>query len=98
VDEPLPQPGSVTAQMKVLDQQHSARSLTVRLSAPAGSSQTIFLRINGPRLLSGHAHLRATGVDLPGKMAPLQNLNVTFASTRPASGGSYVEKVITFRW
>lgn len=98
VDEPLPQPGSVTAQMKVLDQQHSARSLTVRLSAPAGTSQTIFLRINGPRLLAGHAHLRATGVDLPDKISPLQKLNVTFASARPASGGSYVEKAITFRW
>jgi hypothetical protein len=97
VDEGLPQPGSATAQMKVLDQQFTPRSLTVRLSAPAGSSHTILLRINSPRLHARHSQLRAIGVELPANLAPQQSLQVKFAGNH-ANNNKYVEQEITFHW
>jgi glycogen debranching enzyme len=88
ITQNLPEPGSVTEQMKVLDQQVTARSLTLRLSAPAGSHQALSLRINDRRL-----RLRSTGVAIPDNDAALQNLQVEFGP-----GNGYVEKEITFNW
>jgi hypothetical protein len=72
----------------VLDQQTSAHSLTLRLAAPAGSNQTIQLRINRKNL-----KLHATGIDVAAGSEALQKLQVTF----PAGSG-YVEKELTFNW
>jgi glycogen debranching enzyme len=84
----LPQSGSVTQEMKILDQQSSAHSLTLRLSAPAGSSQTVFLRINNKKTT-----VHATGVEIPNANTQLQKLQIEFAS-----GSGYVEKEISFSW
>lgn len=81
----LPNPGSVTSNMKVLDQQASPRSLRLRLSALADSSQTVFLRVNDSKI-----HLRADGVD---PSADSTQLNVRFPT-----GHGYVEKVVTLSW
>ncbi len=88
ITEDLPQPGSVTQQMKILDQESSAHSLTLRLSAPAGSSQTVFLRINNKK-----AAVHATGVEIRNANTSLQTLQIAFG---PGSG--YVDKEITFNW
>jgi hypothetical protein len=81
----LPEPGAVTSQMKVLDQQMSPRSLRLRLSAPANSDQTLFLRLNDPKI-----HLRSEGTKLASNSSQLQ---VHFPS-----GTGYVEKVVTLSW
>jgi glycogen debranching enzyme len=97
VDENLPEPGSVTVQMKVLDQQSSDHSLTLRLTAPAGSKQTLFLRINNPQLRKSNSFLQSTGVEIPDRAAALQSLHVDFAADA-ANDDAYVEKTISFHW
>ncbi len=84
----LPDPGAETRQMKVLDQQSSPHSLTLQLSAPAESSQTLLLRINDPK-----AKVRVTGLELPPGDSAERKLSLHF----PAGEG-YVEKTITFHW
>ncbi|MCU1299460.1 MAG: hypothetical protein JWO91_3738 [Acidobacteriaceae bacterium] len=81
----LPEAGAVTSQMKVLDQQTSPRSLRLRLSAPANSDQTLFLRLNDPKI-----HLRSEGTKIAADSSQLQ---VHFP---PGTG--YVEKVVTLSW
>ncbi len=56
----LPEPGATTQQMKVIDQQSSAHSLTLTLSALANSHQTVLLRINDP-----HIQLHIDGAEVP---------------------------------
>jgi hypothetical protein len=89
LSQALPEPGSTTQQLKVLDQQSSPGSLTLRLSAPAGSRQTIVLRINDPRIKLG-----VDGAQAPRESAPsLQPLQVDFGA-----GEGYVEKTVKFTW
>jgi hypothetical protein len=83
----LPEPGSVTDQMKVLNQEGGAHSITLDLAAPANSVQKLTLRINAPNLKI-HSNLA-----LPLKPTGLQDVTVPF----PAGTG-YVEKSVTFRW
>ncbi len=97
VEEELPEAGSVTTQMKVLDQQSTSHSLTLRLAAPAGSSQTLFLRINSAKLRSTKSELRSTGVYIPEKTAALQEVRVEFAADA-ANDAAYVEKEVSFDW
>ena len=50
----LPEPGSRTGQLKVLDEQYGANRLTLTLEAPGGSVHDLPLRVNRPGLkLSG---------------------------------------------
>jgi hypothetical protein len=85
----LPTPGELTQQLKVLDQEGSANSLTLRLSAPAGSRQTMMVRINDP-----HIRLGVEGAQAPRESGPsLQPLQVDFGS-----GEGYVEKTVKFTW
>jgi hypothetical protein len=71
--------------MKVIDQQESPHSLRLRLSAPANSRQSLFLRINDRKI-----HLRSEGAEVsPGS----NELEVQI----PAGTG-YVEKVVTLSW
>ncbi len=85
----LPQPGATTQQMKVIDQQSTANSLTLTLAALANSHQTIMLRINDP-----HAKLHIDGAAIPqGNNSPLRPLQIDFGA-----GQGYVEKTLKFTW
>jgi hypothetical protein len=81
----LPEAGAVTAQMKVIDQRESTRSLRLRLSAPANSSQVLFVRLNSSKI-----HLQVDGAELSSDSSQLR---VQFPS-----GAGYVEKVVTLSW
>jgi hypothetical protein len=81
----LPEAGSVTSQMKVLDQQVSDRSLTLRLTAPAGSDQSLFFRPNVPK---NRLHIEGAKA-----LPDLSQLQVEFP---PGSG--YVEKIVSISW
>jgi len=81
----LPEAGAITSQMKVLDQQTSPHSLRLRLSAPANTYQTLFLRLNDPRI-----HLHTEGVEVSPDSVQLR---VHFPS-----GSGYVEKFVTLTW
>jgi hypothetical protein len=85
----LPEAGSTTQQLKVLDQQYSANSLSLRLAALGGSQQTIMLRVNNMRVkprVEG-AQIQQTG------SASLRPVQVDFAA-----GEGYVEKTVKFTW
>lgn len=97
VEEALPQPGSVTSQLKVLDEQFQSRSLALHLAAPAGTTQMLYLRINNPRILGRKGRLHTSGVDVPAALVPLQKLKVSFAATS-SNSGMYVDKEISFHW
>ena len=97
IEENLPEPGSVTTQMKVLDQQTTSHSLTLHLAAPAGTTQTLFLRINDTKLMRKNSRLHATGVDIPDASESLQKLQVEFAGDR-GDTPVYVEKDVAFTW
>ena len=84
----LPQAGAVTRQLKVLDQQTDANSLTLRLSAPANSRQTMMLRINDPR-----AKLHLEGAEASLSAAALRPMEVDFGA-----GNGYVEKTVKVTW
>jgi hypothetical protein len=81
----LPEAGAVTSQMKVLNQQESPHSLRLRLSAPANSSLTLFLRVNDPSI-----HLRTEGAEVS---ANSNQLRVQFPS-----GVGYVEQAVSLSW
>jgi glycogen debranching enzyme len=85
----LPNPGATTQQLKVVDQQSVGNSLSLRLSAPANSHQTIMLRINDP-----HARLHIEGAEIPqGNNSSLRPLQVDFGA-----GEGYVEKALKVTW
>jgi hypothetical protein len=81
----LPEAGAVTSQMKVLNQQESPRSLRLRLSAPANSYQTLFLRVNDPSI-----HLRTEGAEV--------SANSTQLRVQFPSGVGYVEQAVSLSW
>jgi hypothetical protein len=85
IDHSLPQAGSATSQMKVLDQQASARSLLLRLAAPANTVQTVFVRVNNPK-----AHFEADGAETIDKGSQI--------SVRFPGGSGYVEKDVRISW
>jgi glycogen debranching enzyme len=85
----LPEAGSITQQMKVIDQQYSTNSLILKLAAPAGTHQPLTLRVNDPR-----AQLHADGAQVVPASAPsLRAVQIDFGP-----GEGYVEKTIKFTW
>jgi glycogen debranching enzyme len=89
LDHALPEPGATTRQMKVMDQQSSANSLTLTLSAAGNSQQTILLRVNDP-----HAKVHVDGAQMPPEnSSSLRPLQVDFGP-----GEGYVEKTVRFTW
>src|SRR5580700_3109557 len=86
----LPEAGAVTSQMKVLDQQPFAGSLRLRLSAPANSHQTLFLRVNDPKI-----HLRTAGAELSLESSQLK---IQFPAGTGSGESGYVEKMVTLSW
>jgi glycogen debranching enzyme len=87
IDHALPQPGATTQQMKVIDQQSTPNSLTLKLAAQAGSHQKLMLRLNHP-----HVWVRMDGVPLEGNEAQ-RTLPVDFGP-----GEGYVEKTLKLTW
>ena len=81
----LPQPGAITSQMKVLDQQISGRSLKLRLSAPGNSAQVLYLRVNDPKV-----HVRSDGAAIGSDPSELK--------LQFPQGDGYIEKTVTLAW
>jgi glycogen debranching enzyme len=81
----LPEPGAVTSQMKVLDQEAAPRGLTLKLSAPANSTQTLYLRVNDPK-----TRVRADGAEV---LTNTSQLRIQFPS-----GTGYIEHDVTLTW
>jgi hypothetical protein len=81
----LPEPGSVTSQMKVLDQRASTHSIWLRLSAPANTRQTLFLRVNDAK-----THLRIEGAELSADFSELR--------LRFPAGAGYTKKEVRLSW
>ncbi len=85
----LPNPGATTQQMKVLDQQSTANSLTLTLAALANSHQTIMLRVNDAR-----ARVRVEGARMPQEnSSSLRPVQIDFGT-----GDGYVEKTLKVTW
>ena len=85
IDHGLPEPGAVTSQLKVLDQQPSPHALRLQLSAPAASHQVLFLRVNDKKI-----HPRIEGAEVS---ADASQIRVQFPP-----GAGYVEKTVTLSW
>jgi hypothetical protein len=85
LDHGLPVAGAVTSQMKVLDQQASAHSLRLTLSAPANSSQSLFLRVSDSK-----SRVRADGAEISSDSS---SLRVQFPP-----GDGYIEKTLILSW
>jgi hypothetical protein len=85
----LPEAGATTQQVKVIDQQSSANSLTLTLSGLANSHETLLMRINDT-----HARPRIDGAQnpVPGNSS-LRPVEVQFGA-----GEGYVEKTVKFTW
>lgn len=83
-DGALPLPGARTAMLKVLSQQAGARSLTLELEAPGGTTQTLFLRQS-----DHHQHLNVGG----GSVMADGRLQVHFPP-----GEGYVRQQMTLHW
>ncbi|MGB9032111.1 MAG: hypothetical protein WCC27_18450 [Acidobacteriaceae bacterium] len=83
-----PEYGSETQQMKVLEEQYGDGELTLRLSAPGGTTQMLSIRENGAAL-----KLLTQDGELDGAEAGLRTLRVRFAE-----GDGYAEKTVTLRW
>src|SRR3984957_6807764 len=85
----LPEAGATTQQIKVVDQQSSANSLTLTLSGMANSHQTLLMRVNDT-----HARPRIDGAQtpVPGNSS-LRPVEVQFGP-----GEGYIEKTVKFTW
>jgi len=81
----LPQLGSNTSEMKVLDERWSAHSLRLQLSAPANSVQSLMLRKNDPKV-----HLRVEGGEISSDSPELL--------VRFPPGTGYREKGVILSW
>jgi hypothetical protein len=81
----LPEFGSMTSQMKVLEQRATPRSLSLKLAAPASSSQRLFVRVNRPNI-----HLRVEGADPPDEDSEV--------AVQFPPGDGYIEKEVTLSW
>lgn len=85
----LPEPGSTTQQMKVLDQRYSSNGLTLTLSAPGNSRHTFMVRVNDI-----HEKLHVEGAQMAAQNG--SSLRPVQADFGPGDG--YVEKTVKFTW
>jgi glycogen debranching enzyme len=88
VKQELPEFGSETQQMKVLDEKHLARGLSLTLSAPAASRQTLLLRENSYSL-----KVQTQDAEIGSLKDGLRTITVQL----PAGKG-YVNKNVTLSW
>jgi len=84
----LPEAGSTTTQLKILDQQATPHSLILTLAAPANSQQILLLRIN-----DSSAKVHSQDVEIPVPSRSLREIQVGF----PAGNG-YVTKMVSLQW
>ncbi len=92
MDHALPSFGAETHQMKVLQEQYEARSITLLLAAPASTTQNLSLRVNAKQLRP-----RVDNRELEALVDGRAKFTVAF----PAAGGDadgYVQKTVTIRW
>ncbi|HEY1648423.1 MAG TPA: hypothetical protein VGF96_10595 [Terracidiphilus sp.] len=84
----LPEFGAETAQMKILEERRTERSLILTLSAPAGTEEKLYARENLPSL-QVHAQ--------QGSLGPEQNgLRPVTVQFQPGTG--YVTETVTLSW
>ncbi|HLJ78931.1 MAG TPA: hypothetical protein VKT75_16035 [Acidobacteriaceae bacterium] len=88
LQEPLPLFGSMTQQMKVLDEERTAHSLKLSLAAPGGSRESMDVRVNAVR-----GNVSVSGGDLAMGGSDLGTLSIQFPP-----GDGYVEKEVTLTW
>lgn len=89
----LPSPGATTQQLKVLAQRYEGRSLTLILSSPAGTVQSIGLRVNGAGV---HPRIeRAKASDI---VDGLGRITVSFPGEGTASTAQYVNQTVVISW
>jgi glycogen debranching enzyme len=88
IKEELPSFGAETRQMKVLDENYSARSLSLKLAAPGSSQQMLLLRANASNL-----NIQTRDAEIGAAKNDLHPVIVSFPS-----GEGYVSKTVTFSW
>lgn len=88
IDEHLPEFGAETHQLKVLAESYGAHALTLRLSAPGDTEETLTVRENSPV-----PNLAAADAKLGSEQDGICSLRVQF----PAGTG-YVDKTVTITW
>ena len=88
LEEPVSPQGARTGQMKVLGQEATARGLTLRLEAPAGSAERLTLRRNGVEARK----LRVDGATIETGADAREELAVSFG---PASGSAVADPWVT---
>jgi glycogen debranching enzyme len=88
ITEELPEYGAETGQMKVLSETYGEHSLTLQLSAPGGSRQTLEVRENVPQ-----KKLASAGAELGADEQGLRWLTIRF----PEAAG-YTGKAVTLTW
>jgi glycogen debranching enzyme len=88
IEEHLPEAGTETHQMKVLDEKYNERSLVLQLSAPGGSTQKLTVRENASAL-----RLTTKDGELGAADGGLRPLRVRFPD-----GAGYVGKTVTLSW
>ena len=85
LNEPFPNPGDTTTQMKVLDLHRAPHHLTLKLEAPSGSTHTLTLRTNGVNRQA----IKTTGATLEANQ-----ITVTF----PTATTGYTTREIELSW
>ena len=89
----LPEFGAETEQLKVIDEQAGPRELKLTLAAPAGSTQHLLMRENGPAVT-----LHADGASLGATVKGLQQVTIAFPGSPDGSKPEYVTNTVTFHW
>jgi hypothetical protein len=90
----LPTFGSETHQMKVLSERYEGRSLKLVLSAPAGTVQSLGVRVNGPDLHPRFENARGGDIS-----DGLGTFTVTFPGNEAAAfDGAYVNQTVSISW
>jgi hypothetical protein len=85
----LPEAGATTQQIKIIDQQSTANSLTLTLCGLANSHQDLLMRVNDAR-----ARPRIDGAQTPAAgNSSLRPVDVQFGA-----GEGYVDKTVKFTW
>lgn len=77
-------PGAATQQMKILEENYAAGKLSLKLEAPGGSAQEMWLRYNGKRKLN---------VQVTGASQSKDRLHIVFPN-----GDGYQQRVVEIRW
>lgn len=88
----LPEFGSETHQLKVLQEQHDTHSMTLVLAAPAATKQSLAWYSHAPQL-----HPRSGDAEITPSAEGTGIVTVTFPAG-PGDAEGYVQKIVTLRW